>query len=380
MTDPASSRCPSTEPTSRRGLLRTVCAAALAGCATRSGDRQTPADLDAWPPSEHRDVLTLGHPWSGWAAWTADAFDAADVSVTPCNANGLDIDRSLSERLLEGHHGVSLLGAQDWWIEDRAGARAHRLPIDRLPGAAALSDRATDTAAFARPGRPRTVPLSVEPSVLAYDTTAFPAPPSSLSVLFDESRAGRVAVEGRVVNLRPMVAALALGQHPARPSDTDAIAEATARLYEQQYDGEVRASGRDYDRRQVAMLADGAVDVGVFPWHVAFAARFEADAPVEFVVPREGTLYRTHGLVVPRGAPAPLAALRLANWALQPRNAARLVTAAGRRPAVDVSDHVSPAHREFLSLPADRRYVHNDLLPEEVSVAYGEIERQVETT
>jgi ABC-type Fe3+ transport system substrate-binding protein len=366
---------------SRRALLRGVAAgttAALAGCGAVRDDPPRPTDLGSWPPAG-ADSLTLGHPWTGWAERAATGFDAAEVRVECENANSIDLDRSWHERLLDGRHGVSLLGAQDWWVEDRGPSHAHPLPVDRLPAADDLSDRATDTAAFRRSGRPRAVPLTVEPSVLAYDTTAVPAPPASLAVLFDRSRAGRVAVEGRAVALRPMVAALSLGQDPHEPSDLDAVAERTARLADQQYDGDLAgASDRSYDERMVRMLADGAVDVGVFPWHVVHAARFDADAPVDYVVPREGALYRTHSLVVPHGAPSPFAALSLANWVLRPANAARLVTEAGRRPAVDVSAHVSPDRREFLSLPNDREYHHNDLLSEDVSVAYGEIERRLE--
>jgi spermidine/putrescine-binding protein len=369
-----------TGPRSRRALLQSAAVgatAALAGCSAVRDDPPRPTDLDAWPPAG-ADGLTLGHPWTGWAERAAAAFDAAEVRVECANANGLDVDRSWHERLLDGRHGVSLLGAQDWWVERHAPTDAHPLPLDRLPAARGLSDRATDTAAFRRSDRPHAVPLTVEPFVLAYDTTAVPAPPASLSALLDDSRAGRVAVEGNAVALRPTVAALSLGQDPHRPSDLDAVAERTARLDDREYDGDLAdASDRSYDERMVRMLADGAVDLGVFPWHVVHAARFDAGAPVDYVVPREGALYRTHGLVVPRRAPSPFAALRLANWALRPANAARLVTEAGRRPAVDVSAHVSPGRAEFLSLPDDRRYVHNDLLPEEVSVAYGEIRRRV---
>jgi spermidine/putrescine transport system substrate-binding protein len=301
------------------------------------------------------------------------------VSVERCNANGLDLDRSRLERLTRGRHGVSLLGAQDWWVEDAGRAHAHPLPVDRLPAAGGLSELAVGAAAFAGPGRPRGLPLTVEPYPLVYDTTAFDEPPESLSVLFDDALAGRVAVEGNLLGVRAQVAAMAAGQHPHDPADLDAVAATYADLRERLVDDDaVEDPSRSYDRRQVRLLADGRVVAGVLPWHVAFAARFDEGAPVDVVVPREGALYRTRWLVVPHGAPSPMAALALANWALRPGNAAALVTRAGRRPAVDVSEHVPERYREFLSLPADRPYVHNDLLPESTSLAYAGLEERVD--
>jgi spermidine/putrescine transport system substrate-binding protein len=392
MPRPASSDGSSDEPASRRGLLRALGAAGavattggLAGCAAVRGDGTTvPADLDSWPPDGGAADLALGHPWTDWAEWAAGAFEPpaapVDVTVERCNANGLDLDRSRLERLTEGRHGVSLLGAQDWWVEDRGPGRAHPLPVDSLPAAGGLSPLATDAAAFAGPDRPRGLPLTVEPYPLVYDTTAFDEPPASLSVLFEDALAGRVAVEGHLLGVRAQVAAMAAGQHPHDPDDFDAVAGTYADLRGRLRDDEAAVAdpGRSYDRRQVRLLADGDVVAGVFPWHVAFAARFDEGAPVDVVVPREGALYRTRWLAVPHGAPNPMAALALANWLLRPENAAELVTRAGRRPAVDVSEHVPERYREFLSLPADRPYVHNDLLPEDVSVAYGELRRRVE--
>jgi spermidine/putrescine-binding protein len=391
VTDPAPSDDASTESTSRRGLLRAVgaagsagTAAALAGCAAVRGDGATvPADLDSWPPADHAADLTLGLAWTDWADWAATAFDPpagpVDVTVERYNANALDVERSTYERFVKGPHGVSLLGAQDWWVEDRGREHAHPLPVDRLPAAGGLSDLAVDAAAFAGPGRPRGLPLTVEPYPLVYDTTAFDDPPESLSVLFDDALAGRVAVEGNLVGVRAQVAAMAAGQHPHDPADLDAVAATYADLRERLLDDDEAADSRlSYDARQVRLLADGRVVAGVFPWHVAFAARFDEGAPVDVVVPREGALYRTRWLVVPHGAPSPLAALALANWALRPENAAELVTRAGRRPAVDVSEHVPERYREFLSLPADRPYIHDDLLPEAVSLAYAGLEERVD--
>ena len=264
-------------------------------------------------------------------------------------------------------------------VEDRGLGRAHPLPVDSLPAAGGLSDLATDAAAFESFDRQRGLPLTVEPYPLVYDATAFDEPPASLSVLFEDALAGRVAVEGHLLGVRAQVAAMAAGQHPHDPADLDAVAATYADLRERLLDDDEAADSRlSYDARQVRLLADGRVVAGVFPWHVAFAARFDEGASADVIVPREGALYRTRWLVVPHGAPSPLAALALANWALRPENAAELVTRAGRRPAVDVSVHVPERYREFLSLPADRPYVHDDLLPEAVSLAYAGLEERVD--
>ena len=362
-------------PSTRRRFLRGLgaTAVAVAGGATASGAAAAPDD-----------DLTLGFDdeFGRYPAWAAGAFDGSvepAVETRAMNGNCYRwwaeitlLERlspgeslSLAERLTgERDDAFDLVTAQEWWTEEEAPTRGRALPVGEMDAWDRLLDVAT-TPAIYDGGSTHAVPLTLDLFPLAYDTRHFEEPPTSLATLWESDLEGRVLVD----RFRQRYAALHAGEDPDDPEDLDAVRDAVARQEPLLYDRDAEES--------VADAFEGPVVAGVVPWHRLFRMRFEADLPVDYVVPEEGAFFQGYHAVLPTGSRHPELARRFLDWATRPEHAAELVTRAGRKPAVDVAEHVPERYRGFLTWPEDATYHPDDQLDDEVSVRYAEMRRDL---
>ncbi len=130
---------------------------------------------------------------------------------------------------------------------------------------------------------------------LTYNTEAFPEPPTSWLVLWDEANRGRVAFMDSPIEA-VMLAALHLGQDPHDP-DLDAVRSALEELHEnvQTYWG----SSDDFNRA----IITGAVTVGNY-WSGNAGSLIAEGHPVGYVIPDEGAAGWLSTWVIVRDAPS----------------------------------------------------------------------------
>lgn len=365
-------------PSTRRRFLRGLGAAgtAVVGVAATTGGVTATSALD--------DTFAFGFDdeFGRWPTWAADGFERSagvDTETQPMNGNcyrsWVDVTPrerlspaeplSLTERLTgERDETFDLLTAQEWWTEEHASTYGRPLPVERMDAWNRALDVAT-TPAIYDGEETHAVPLTLDLVPLAYDTRYFEEPPSSLATLWNEDLEGRLLVR----RFRERYAALYAEQAPDDPDDFDAVGEAMARQEPLLYD-----LGAD---ESVADAFEGPVVAGLIPWSRLFSMRFDADLPVDFVVPEEGAFFQGYHAIVPTRSQHSDLARRFLDWATRPEHAAELVTRAGRKPAVDVTAHVPERYREFVTWPEDGTYLPDDQLADKVSVRYAAVAREV---
>jgi spermidine/putrescine-binding protein len=362
-------------PSTRRRFLRGlgVTGAVVAGGAATSTTASAASD----------DDLTLGFDdeFGRWPAWAAERFAptverAVETRDMNGNCYGSWTELTLAERFspsellsigerLTGERDdvFDLLTAQEWWTEEEASTVGRALPAEAMDAFDRVLDVAT-TPAIYDGGATHAVPLTLDLAPLAYDTRYFDDPPTSLATLWDEELSGRLLVR----HFRARYAALHAGQAPDDPDDFDAVADALAGQEPLLYDLDTDESVTD--------AFEGPVVAGIVPWHLIFSMRFEDELPVDYVVPEEGAFFQGYHGVVPARSRHPDLARRFLDWATRPEHAAELVTRAGRKPAVDIAEHVPERYREFLTWPEDATYHPDDQLDDEVSVRYWDLMRE----
>lgn len=126
------------------------------------------------------------------------------------------------------------------------------------------------------------VPFVWGSTAIAYNTEDITEPPTSMSCLFDEQYAGKIAFRDDY-NDAVMAAAIALGQDPNAPSDLDAIKE---KLIEQ------KALNRTYWKTGdefSKLFAGKQISLGLM-WSGQAAAMKQEGEPIAFTVPEDGAI------------------------------------------------------------------------------------------
>lgn len=140
---------------------------------------------------------------------------------------------------------------------------------------------------------------------LTYNTEAFPEPPTSWAVLWDEASRGEVAFMDSPIEAI-MLASLYLGQDPHDP-DLDAVREALEELHQnvQVY----WSSSDDFNRA----IITGAVTVGNY-WAGNAGSLMAEGHPVGYVIPEEGAAGWLSTWVIVRDAPSKELAHAWIDW------------------------------------------------------------------
>ena len=126
------------------------------------------------------------------------------------------------------------------------------------------------------------VPFVWGSTAIAYNTDDITEPPTSMSCLFDEQYAGKIAFRDDY-NDAVMAAAIPLGQNPNAPSDLDAIKE---KLIEQ------KALNRTYWKTGdefSKLFAGKQISLGLM-WSGQAAAMKQEGEPIAFTVPEDGAI------------------------------------------------------------------------------------------
>ena len=131
-------------------------------------------------------------------------------------------------------------------------------------------------------GKMYAVPFVWGSTAIAYNTDLMAEAPTSLSCLFDEQYAGKIAFRDDY-NDAVMAAAIVLGQDPAAPDDLEAIKDlliqqkALNRTYWQ--------TGDEFSK----LFASGQIEFGMM-WSGQAATMKQEGEPIAFVVPEDGAI------------------------------------------------------------------------------------------
>ena len=140
---------------------------------------------------------------------------------------------------------------------------------------------------------------------LTYSTEAFPEPPTSWSVLWDEANAGKVAFMDSPIEA-VMLAALHLGEDPHDP-DLDAI---RATLEEMRDNVQIYwSSSDDFNRAMIT----GSATVGNY-WAGNAGSLMAEGHPVGYTIPEEGAVGWLSTWVIVKDAPNPELAHAWIDW------------------------------------------------------------------
>lgn len=140
----------------------------------------------------------------------------------------------------------------------------------------------TQAECFGTDGKMYAVPFVWGSTAIAYNTDLMESAPTSISCLFDEQYAGKIAFRDDY-NDAVMTAAIVLGQDPAAPDDLDAIKDlliqqkALNRTYWQ--------TGDEFSK----LFAGGQIEFGMM-WSGQAASMKQEGEPIAFVVPEDGAI------------------------------------------------------------------------------------------
>ncbi len=170
------------------------------------------------------------------------------------------------------------------------------------------------------------VPFAWDVDLLAYDTRRTPEPPTSWEALYDPSRRDRVAVRDGALQLGHAALVLPVDDPWALTAAELAAAATLVRLQAPL----VRSRWRDPDAAG-RLLRDGAVDLAQLPASTV-AALQRGGAPVEGVVPREGTTGQIESWLLGARAPHRVCAYRFLDWIGSPAAQVLVSEVGGRAP------------------------------------------------
>jgi spermidine/putrescine transport system substrate-binding protein len=315
-------------------------ATALAGCSSSSGTAAEfkPIDADSIPgPDEVEDTLNAWSAYYSYRDWAVPAF-AEEYGLEEANMTGYATGSEWFSKLQAGNHSIDSTGG---WasltiqcIEDDL---IEPLPVDKMEGWDAMLPQYRE---FAKEwysddeGRVYGIPRAriISPT-LTYNTEYFSSPPDSWGILWDEDLADQMFMRDYGVGAC-QIAALYTGQDPYDPDDTDEIQEAL----EQQFDLNTTL-WTDYNQARGNFVNEDVV-VGPLLDGQTYLGRFERNnAPIDYTVPKEGTMYGGGHFILPSEAPHIKAATAYTDFATRPENIKQMLPVQGYVPPLpDLKD------------------------------------------
>lgn len=349
----------------RRSILKGAGAAtvaALAGCMgdDDSGDGFRPIELEEWPP-EHGDSLNVWNWYFDFRDWAAETF-AEEYDIENMNTAGYSDPSEWYSQLEGGNGEIDSIGSSvDWTVRGMDNEYIEPLPVDIMPVWDEIPEslkeildeyHTVDGDVYALPQA-----LSVNPS-LTYNTEVFESPPDSWGILWDDEFEDEVFMWDRSY-YACQIAALYTGQDPFEPDDMDEIREV---LIQQR---DLNVTYWDEFNHARGMFINEDVVAGPLLDGQTFIAKFDDEAPIDYTVPEEGTLYGMNDFVLPTNAPNPRTALLFIDWIARPENIKHMMTEIGYRPPVDDDDLMDLYEDELADGTLTEEQIEFHIWPEE---------------
>lgn len=310
----------------------------LAGCVGLFGDGDgqgsatRPRELESWPPDEYNKTCHCWSWYADWQEWGTQAFkENYDMNEVTANAvanpakwyGALEAGRAENDVIVTNNEWVGRALNNDY---------VESLPVDAIPAwdtvredyIQDMRDHFPSQGDGLFPAIPFTVNIS---PVLAYHTEYFDEPPTSWSEMWNDEHKGDIAMFAPRPEVACYLGAFYTGQDPFNPSDYEAIKEA---LIQQK---PLNKTIQDSNQGMQQMLANESVRLCNFRDGRVFKAIFDQDAPYDFVIPEEGSMYSPNVFFVPTVSDNPMAGLMYLNFMMDDKAMRKFVEITRYRPA-----------------------------------------------
>lgn len=336
-------------------------------------------DVEEFPVSDLESTFNLWNWYDGFANYAQEQFPQTADGVNEVNVSGYSAPSEWFTQLQSGNHSIDNIGATGTYVgRSMENDLLEPLPVENMPSWENIPQSYKDDVDEYFSDDEGNIYCVPEATVLApalgYNTDYFDEPPSSWEILWDEDLEGQVTVWDRSY-IAGSIAAKIAGQDWRDPDDFDELQELLLQqkplnnTYWQEYQAGMQ------------MFINEEVMAGMMTMGRLFTARFEHDAPIDYVIPEEGTMYSQDQFVIPKGAPHPRASTQFLDWAAKTGNAVKLFTSMGYKPAVNnlesqlQEEGVPQEHIDFITWSDDQqsRMEFQAPFPEDVRTGYDEM-------
>lgn len=262
--------------------------------------------------------------WKGYGAdepWAVEAFEKATGHKVVNDFFNSEQEMLTKLRTNPGLYDVVMINAA---FTGQAIDENLIQPIDvsKIPNAADIGAEKATSPMLNRDGNVYGVPWVWGLTALAINDKSFDEPPTSISVMWDEARKGRVVIRDDAVEAIQF-GAIATGQDINDINDMDAVKAKLASLMPQ-----IRtfwSSENDWNQ----MVASNQIDVGTYWSGSADRAKTQFNLPVSLVIPEEGTVGWLDAFSIPVGSDNVEGAEAFINYMIDPEFYVEWVTKVG---------------------------------------------------
>jgi spermidine/putrescine transport system substrate-binding protein len=262
--------------------------------------------------------------WKGYGAdepWAVEAFEKATGHKVVNDFFNSEQEMLTKLRTNPGTYDVVMINAA---FTGQAIAENLIQPIDvsKIPNAADVGAEKINSPMLNQDGKQFGVPWVWGLTAIAINDKAFPTPPTSISVMWDEAHKGRVVIRDDAVEAIQF-GAIATGQNINDIKDMDAVKAKLTSLMPQ-----IRAfwsSENDWNQ----MVASDQIDVGTYWSGSADRAKTHFKLPVSLVIPDEGAVAWLDAWSIPAGSKNVAGAEAFINYMIDPGFYVEWVTKVG---------------------------------------------------
>ncbi len=262
--------------------------------------------------------------WKGYGTdepWAVEAFQKATGNTVVNDFFNSEQEMLTKLRTNPGLYDVVMINAA---FNDQATAEKLIQPIDvsKIPNVADISADKAGSPLLNHDGKVYGVPWVWGLTAIAINEKSFPTPPTSISVMWDEARKGRVIIRDDAVEAIQF-GAIATGQNINDIKDMDAVKAKLTSLMPQ-----IRtfwSSENDWNQ----MVAADQIDVGTYWSGSADRAKTQFKLPVSLIVPEEGAVAWLDAFSIPAGSKNVAGAEAFINYMIDPGFYVEWVTKVG---------------------------------------------------
>jgi len=307
----------------RRQVLATsatALATGVAGCIGESGGGGDPSvsDISQWPPQDYESQINIWNWFTKWRDPAAEAFKEEYDGIEEFTIDGYNNPGQWYSKIQGNNHEIdSVSSVSDFTKRMIENDLAHSFPVEQMPGWDRIEKRFREGAKeqLSQDGNIYGIPDTVILNpVIEYNEDYFDSPPDSWSVFWEEDLADEMIMMDRDY-IMLFIAAQHTGQDPNNPDDWQEIEEVLI----QQRDLN-RTYYQDHASAQ-QLFANEDVKLGPAPASIVVNTRANMNDSINYDVPGEGTVFTMNQMVVPKGAPNPVAGVMFADFAVSEQSA-----------------------------------------------------------
>jgi spermidine/putrescine transport system substrate-binding protein len=288
-----------------------VTAGMVAGCMGESEGELRLEDVDQWPPENYGTNVTI---WNWFTTWRDRIIEHFQDDYPDIESYTLDAYNNPGQfyAAVQGDHSIDSIGSEGVFTRRMTEeGLLQPLPVDLMDNWDRIEAPIVEASEkyFAKDGEIYGIPTTrtLIPAI-AYHSDYFDEPPDSWSIFWDEEYKNKMVMHDRDYVMSEIASWHLYGKQI--PDDWDAVKEA---LLEQ------RPLNRTYYQDPntiIELMANESILVAPMAQTWAIIGHETLTDKINVTVPQEGAVYSLDPLIVPKGAPNPIAGAMFADYAL----------------------------------------------------------------